>query len=230
MFHENQPNLSPPSTEDALEVLDWATRRFRDRVVLSTSLGPQSIVVLDLLSRLGRTVDTVLLDTGLLFNETYGLRHDVQERFGVRVQRAAGPSLKVQEKLHGPRLWERDPDACCAIRKVTPLRSVLGEYDAWISGIRRDQSPARANAAVVEWDEKFEMTKINPLVAWSRDEVQAYIRSRDLPVNPLLSQGYGSVGCWPCTRKSDDERGGRWADRPKTECGLHLQESPEEAK
>jgi len=226
---ENQPQLAPPTTEDALEVLDWATRRFADRIVLSTSLGPQSIVILDLLERLDRGVDTVLLDTGLLFNETYALRRDVQERFGVEVRRAAGPSLRVQEKLHGPRLWERDPDACCALRKVRPLRAVLGEYDAWISGIRRDQSPARSKAQNVEWDETHGLVKVNPLVGWSRDEVQAYIRSRDLPVNPLLSQGYGSVGCWPCTRPSHDERGGRWAGRDKTECGIHLP-VPEEAK
>ena len=224
MLNENQPQANAPTSEDALEVLDWATRRFGERIVLSTSLGPQSIVVLDLLERLGRSVDVVLLDTGLLFNETYGLRRDVEERFGVRVQKAQGPSLRVQEKLHGPRLWERDPDRCCALRKVTPLRAVLGEYEAWISGIRRDQSPARAHAQTVEWDDKFGLVKVNPLVAWTRDEVQAYVRGRELPVNPLLGQGYGSVGCWPCTRPSADERGGRWSGRDKTECGLHLAE------
>ena len=108
------------------------------------------------------------------------------------------------------------------LRKVAPLRELLGGYEAWISGIRRDQSPARANAEVVEWDESFGLVKINPLVAWTRDEVQAYIRLQGLPVNPLLSQGFGSVGCWPCTHPSADERGGRWVGRAKTECGIHL--------
>ncbi len=178
--------------------------------------------MLDLLTRLGREVDTVMLDTGLLFNETYALRQEVQERFGGEVKRATGWSLREQEASMGPRLWERDPDRCCALRKVAPLRELLGGYEAWISGIRRDQSPARANAEVVEWDESFGLVKINPLVAWTRDEVQAYIRLQGLPVNPLLSQGFGSVGCWPCTHPSADERGGRWVGRAKTECGIHL--------
>jgi phosphoadenylyl-sulfate reductase (thioredoxin) len=207
------------------EVLAWAAGRFAPRLAFATAFGPEGIVLLDLIARHRLPIDVFTLDTGLFFPETYALWSRLEERLGLRV-RAVRPaaSLLDQAARHGEKLWEREPDLCCAIRKVDPLAAALGPHQAWISAIRGDQTKDRAGAAVVEHDARHGLVKVNPLLGWTSGDVWAYLRHHDLPTNPLHEQGYPSIGCWPCTsavRPGEDPRSGRWRGRAKTECGLH---------
>jgi phosphoadenosine phosphosulfate reductase len=165
------------------------------------------------------------LDTGLHFKETYETRDRLERKYQTRfIQALPKLTLEQQEDQHGAQLWVTNPDKCCAIRKVHPLSEVLGNYDAWITGIRRDQSPTRANAGKVEYDIKFGLVKINPLADWTNKQVWKYIQEENIPYNPLHDQDYPSIGCEPCTlpvKPGDDPRAGRWAGSSKTECGLH---------
>lgn len=209
-----------------LDTLKWAIGRYRPRIVVSVSFGgPTSVVVLDIVMSIDRATPVSYLDPGFLFPETYALIARVSERYGVSPIRLM-PELSVSEQadIYGDRLWERDPDACCAMRKVEPQKAFLSSYDAWITGLRRDQSPTRAQTAIVEDDGRFGLVKINPLAAWDEDMVWAYIRAHDLPYNELHDRGYPSLGCTNCTKRvesADSLRAGRWSGLDKTECGLH---------
>jgi len=226
-----RPALPPGAPSEAMgpeALLSWAVDRFGSRFALATSLGPQSLILVDMASRLGLDLSVFFLDTDLLFDETYALRERVEARYGIRIQAVrASASLGSQRASHGPRLWERDPDGCCARRKVGPLRDHLLSRAAWMTGIRRSQGGFRAGAGHIEWDDQFGLWKLNPLVAWTREQVDAYIAEHDVPTNPLLAAGYRSVGCGPCTSPvsehddENDDRAGRWANRGKTECGIH---------
>jgi phosphoadenosine phosphosulfate reductase len=170
-------------------------------------------------------VDVFTLDTGLLFPETYALWRRLEERYAMRI-RAVRPALDLgaQAARHGEALWERQPGRCCHIRKVLPLAAALRGHEAWISAIRADQTPDRASARVVESDPRFGLVKVNPLLAWSSEDVWGYLRGHDVPTNPLHERGYPSIGCGPCTspvRAGEDPRAGRWRGRSQTECGLH---------
>ena len=208
-----------------LVILRWAVDHFAPRLALATAFNPEDNVLLDTIARHQLPVDLFTLDTGLLFDETRALWRRLEQRYGVRV-RAVRPAqtVEAQAATAGPRLWQRAPDACCALRKVAPLKAALGDADAWITGIRRDQSPARADVPLVGFDALTGLVKINPLAAWTAVDVDAYVRERAVPVNPLHAQGYASIGCAPCTAPvaaGADPRSGRWRDRAKTECGLH---------
>jgi phosphoadenosine phosphosulfate reductase len=210
----------------AEELLDWATAAFGDRIALTCSFsGPSGMVLLDMVARLKRATPVIFLDTDLLFPETYALVETVTQRYGVAIERRR-PALTLDEQArqHGPRLYDRDPDRCCAIRKVAPLAEVLRPYDAWISGIRRDQSATRAATELVQWNARHGLLKLNPLAFWTEREVWSYIFAHEVPYNPLLDRGYPSIGCMPCTRTASggDARAGRWAGSVKTECGIHL--------
>ena len=207
-------------------VLEWSFDTFRDRVAISSAFGPEGMVVIDIASRLHRSFRVFTLDTEFLFPETYALMDRIEERYGITIEKVY-PLLspQQQEQNCGPALWSRDPDSCCNLRKVEPLRRKLGELEAWISSIRRDQTTARAQAAKIEWDPKFGVLKINPLADWNSDQVWTYIREHDVPYNPLHERGYPSIGCTHCTRAiqfGEDARAGRWAGFAKTECGLHV--------
>jgi phosphoadenosine phosphosulfate reductase len=213
-------------TRSAEEILKWAADRFAPRLTFATSLGIEDCVVADLAARGSLPIDMFTLDTGLLFPETYELWRQIQDRYGI-VIRAVRPEHTVDEQaaLEGPELWGRDPDRCCEHRKMQPLRATLSGYDAWITAIRRDQTPERASAPVVGWDGRFGLVKINPLVRWTFGEVLAYVREHQVPYNPLHDRNYPSIGCTPCTTPvmpGEDPRSGRWRGREKTECGLHL--------
>jgi phosphoadenosine phosphosulfate reductase len=160
------------------------------------------------------------LDTHVLFPETYAIWDVVEKRYGTTIERFEGPTLEEQAAVHGDALWERDPNACCAIRKVEPLGRALAGFDAWITGVRREQSPTRANARKIEWDAAHGLWKLNPLADWSGRDVWNRIHERDLPYNLLHDQGYASIGCTHCT-KPGAGRDGRWTGSDKTECGLH---------
>lgn len=207
------------------EVLRWAAERFAPRLAFATGFGPEGLVIFDLIARHRLDVDVFTLDTGLLFPETYALWQKLERKYG-RSIRAVRPALDLDEQAarHGAYLWEREPDRCCGIRKVEPLAQALSGHEAWISAIRRDQTKDRAEAEAVEADPRYGLVKVNPLLAWSSDEVWAYLRDNDVPTNPLHQLGYPSIGCWPCTSPvspGEDPRAGRWRGRAKTECGLH---------
>lgn len=206
-------------------VLHWAVQRFGTRVALATGFGPEGCVLVHMLSGIEPNARIFYLDTDLLFAETYHLRDRLEDRYGVRFEReGAELSLTGQAALFGERLWETDPDQCCFLRKVQPLKRTLSQYDAWITAIRRDQTPDRANAKVVEWDRKFGIVKINPLARWSTKDVWKFIVRNDVPYNELHDRGFPSIGCRPCTSHvqiGEDPRSGRWRGREKTECGLH---------
>ncbi len=207
-----------------IEVLRWAVARF-PRVGFSTGFGPEGCVLIDLIGRHALAIDVFTLDTGLLFDETRALWRALEARYRITI-RAVSPARTVDEQAqdHGDALWSRDPDACCALRKVAPLALEAQHTDAWISAIRRDQTRDRSDARVVERDARFGVAKINPLVAWSSDDVWRHLREHDVPTNPLHDRGYPSIGCAPCTSPvadGEDPRAGRWRGRAKTECGLH---------
>ncbi|GMA64665.1 phosphoadenylyl-sulfate reductase [Alicyclobacillus fastidiosus] len=195
-------------------------------MTFACSFGAEDMVLLDMLMKVNPEANVFYLDTNVLFEETYDLRDRAVEKYGIPNLRQVLPALTLAEQAaqHGDELWKRDPNACCAIRKVTPLKQVLTEYDGWITGIRREQAPTRANAKVFEWDDKFGLVKVNPLVRWTEGQVWRYIKQNDVPYNPLHDQNYPSIGCLHCTRPvnpGEDPRSGRWAGFAKTECGLH---------
>jgi phosphoadenylyl-sulfate reductase (thioredoxin) len=207
------------------EVLAWAAERFAPRVAFATGFGAEGCLIVDLIARHDLAIEVFTLDTGVLFPETYALWRRLEERYGLTI-RAVRPALTLSEQAarHGEALWLRDPDRCCGLRKLDPLRQALAGLDAWVSAIRREQTSARAATRVVEWDERFGLVKVNPLVAWSHDLVWAHLWRHHVPVNPLHERGYPSIGCEPCTSPvapGEDPRAGRWRGRAKTECGLH---------
>ena len=206
-------------------VLEWGLREFGSGMALVTGFGVEGCVLMDMVARLSRTTRILYLDTGLLFPETYDLCERLQERYGVIIERHATQlSLADQAKNYGEKLWETNPDECCRLRKIEPLREALAGLTAWVTGIRREQSGSRANAGCVEWDARFGLVKINPLAFWSTAEVWDYIKQRNVPFNPLYEKDYTSVGCVPCTTPvqiGEDPRAGRWRGKKKTECGLH---------
>jgi phosphoadenosine phosphosulfate reductase len=212
-----------------LDVLRWAVERYAPRLAFATGFGPEGLVLLDLIGSHRLDVDVFTLDTGLLFPETYSLWRTLEERYR-RPIRAVRPALDLEQQAarHGESLWQREPDRCCGIRKVDPLAEALRGHEAWISGIRADQTKERARARVVEDDARFGLVKVNPLLAWSAEDVWAYLRDHDVPTNPLHQIGYPSIGCWPCTspaQAGEDPRAGRWRGSVKTECGLHLRQA-----
>jgi len=207
------------------DLLIWAAERFPGRIVLTCSWQRQSSVLVHMLAELGLDIRIVELDTGLLFPETYATRDRLIARYGIDVERIT-PRRSVEEQARdeGAELWQRDPDRCCALRKVEPFARALTGMEAWITGIRRQQSVSRASARKIEWDGGRGMAKIQPLVDWSDEDVQGYLYARDIPYNRLHDEGYPSIGCTPCTRAvqpGEDPRAGRWAGQDKNECGLH---------
>jgi phosphoadenosine phosphosulfate reductase len=201
----------------AEELLRWASAEFGDRLCLTCSWQRQSSTLVHMVSELDLDLDVIELDTLVLFDETYATRDRLVERYGLKLK-----SFRPIDPID--RLWETDPDRCCGIRKVEPLERALRGYDAWITGIRREQSPTRANAQKVEWSERYGVWKIQPLVDWDAKRVQAYLTVNEVPYNPLHDQGYPSIGCVHCTRPvaaGEDERAGRWAGSGKLECGIH---------
>lgn len=207
------------------EILAWAIDRYHPELTMATAFGPEGCTILYMLSKLNPKVHVFNLDTGYQFAETLAVRDQFAKQYGVEVE-LKQPELTVEqyEAKHGGPLYQANPDQCCFDRKVSVLRnSVLG-FKAWMSAIRRDQSPHRAGVPIVGWDKKFRLVKISPLANWTKKDVWNLIVKENIPYNPLHDQGYTSIGCWPCTRAvslGEDERAGRWSGTNKTECGLH---------
>jgi phosphoadenosine phosphosulfate reductase len=208
------------------EILAWAYDEFPGtRIAIATGFGVEGMALIDIATRVNPEPRVFFIDTDFLFPETYALRRRVEDRYGIQINASRSTvTVEQQETLYGGSLWERDPDLCCQIRKLEPLKEALQDLDAWITAIRRDQTPDRAAAEVVEWDTRWQLVKINPLANWSRQDVWRHIFRNNVPYNTLHDQGYPSIGCLHCTRAvaiGEGERAGRWAGRAKTECGLH---------
>ncbi|MEV0526288.1 phosphoadenylyl-sulfate reductase [Streptomyces sp. NPDC050439] len=207
----------------ALDILRWAVDTFGERFCVTSSM--EDAVVAHLASRARPGVDVVFLDTGYHFPETIGTRDAVAAVMDVNViTLTPKQTVAEQDAEFGAKLHDRNPDLCCAMRKVKPLEEGLTSYAAWATGLRRDESPTRANTPVVGWDEKRRKVKVSPIARWTQDDVDAYVNEHGVLTNPLLMDGYGSVGCAPCTRRlleGEDARAGRWSGNAKTECGIH---------
>lgn len=208
----------------ATEALHWTAETFGDDFIVASNM--QDAVLIDLATQVKPDVDVLFLQTGYHFPETIGTRDAVQAVYpGVRIVNAeAEQSVAEQDAEYGPKLHERDPNQCCHLRKVVPLRNTLAKYSAWVTGVRRVDAPTRANTPIVTWDDRNGLVKINPIAPWSDDEFNGYISEHGILENPLVSIGYLSIGCAPCTAKvapGQDPRSGRWAGQGKTECGLH---------
>ena len=196
------------------------------KLTIACSFGAEDMVILHIAMNIDREISVFYLDTDLLFQETYELRDQAIERYGIKNLLQVKPDLSLDEqvKQHGEALWARDPDLCCNIRKIQPLKRTLAHFDGWVTGIRREQSPTRKNAKAFEYDDKFGLVKVNPLALWTNEQVWTFIKDHDVPYNALHKKGYPSIGCYPCTkpiRAGEDPRSGRWAGMKKTECGLH---------
>jgi phosphoadenosine phosphosulfate reductase len=206
---------------DAL--LRWTDENFGGNYIVASNM--QDAVLVDLAAKVRPGVDVLFLDTGYHFVETIGTRDAVEAVYDINVVNVTPEnSVAKQDELFGKDLFAREPNECCRMRKVEPLGKALQGYSAWVTGIRRVEAPTRANAPLISWDKAFNLVKINPIAAWTDEEMQAYIDGNDVLVNPLVFEGYPSIGCAPCTAKpveGADPRSGRWAGLSKTECGLH---------
>lgn len=226
--HFQLPEFDEKSeTKGALEVLEWAYDHYGEKIVYSCSFGIEGSVLVDLIYKINPKATVVFLDTGLHFQETYETIDKARERYpelNIVMQRPE-LTLQRQSEQYGEELWKKDPNLCCHLRKIVPLKSVLEPVEAWISGLRREQSETRKHTNYINLDKKFGKIKICPLIHWTWKEIWRYAYNEELPYHPLHDQGYPSIGCQPCTSPVfdlEDLRAGRWKGTGKTECGLHL--------
>lgn len=214
------------------EVLRWAVHQFHPQLTMATAFGAEGCCLLHMLAEIEPAVHVFNLDTGYQFPETLELRERILDRYGIAVEMVRpAESVADYEARHSGPLYLYQPDQCCHDRKIVPLRKALVGFDAWLSAIRRDQTEHRAAAGVIQWDAKFQLYKVNPLLTWTRKDVWDFVRRYDVPYNPLHDRSYPSIGCWPCTRAvvaGEDERAGRWSGTAKKECGLHVLQDQEQ--
>ncbi len=212
----------------ATEVIEWGLSEFGGEIAIASSFGAEDVVLIDMAAKLAPQFRVFTLDTDFLFPETYALIDRIEQRHGIIVERTRAEFSPIEQaRTLGEALWTRQPDLCCNLRKVEPLTRKLAELKGWITGIRRDQSPARANSRKIEGDARFGLVKLNPLASWNWSDLWQYIKANDVDYNPLHDQNYPSIGCTHCTRPvlpGEDPRAGRWSGREKTECGLHVKE------
>ncbi len=215
-------------TGTAEEIITWAVENFHPKLTMATAFGPEGCFIISMLAKIEPRVQLFNLDTGYQFKETLELRDRLAQKYGMLVElKQAETTIAEYEAKNGGPIYKTNPDQCCFDRKVTVLKKAAVGWDAWMSGIRRDQSPDRASAPIVGWDKKFNLVKISPLANYTKAEIWKRILDEGIPYNPLHDQGYPSIGCWPCTRSvmfGEDERAGRWSGFAKTECGLHTKE------
>jgi phosphoadenosine phosphosulfate reductase len=212
------------------ETLLWAFDEFQERVTLATGFGAEGVGLIDMAVKINPSVDVFFLDTAFLFPETYELRRRLEDRYQIEIRAFETDLTPEQQELRfGAKLWSTDPDLCCRLRKLEPLKDALRGKDAWITAIRRDQTLERSTAGVVEWDYQWQLMKINPIVRWTKQQVWEYISRNDVPYNPLHDRGYPSIGCTHCTQPvlmGEYERAGRWPGHGKRECGIHGSTQP----
>ena len=208
------------------DILRWAATTFGDYLTVVTSFQPTGIVTLHMLQEIAPQTPILTLDTGVLFPETYRLMDEIETSFNLNLIRVRPEvNLDQQAAQYGNKLWERDPNQCCHIRKTLPLQNALAGYDAWVTGLRRDQSTRRSSIPIISWDERYGLVKICPFANWTEEMIWTYIHAHELPYNDLHDRGYPSIGCQHCTSaatSSADLRSGRWVNQQKTECGIHF--------
>jgi len=209
------------------EILRWAVENYFPKLTMATAFGPEGCVLISMLAKIEPRIYIFNLETGYQFAEVFELRDRLTDRFGIEVDfQHPATTVEEYERANGGPVYRSDPDRCCLHRKIEVLHRVTHPYHAWMSSIRRDQSPTRAGAPVVGWDRKFGLVKISPLVNWTKEDLWKRILDEKIPYNPMHDRGYPSVGCRPCTRPvtdGEDERAGRWSGTAKTECGLHTE-------
>jgi phosphoadenosine phosphosulfate reductase len=238
--HRGAPaeNGHPHDEMDPREILEWASATV-DRLALATSFQSSGLVLLHLMRDIRPDVPVLFLNTGFHFQETLDFSREIAESWDLKLVELRGEhgSPERQAETYGDQLYRKNPDLCCAINKVKPLQRALEEYDGWISGVRRDQSPLRAASVRIAQPQMLPsgrgIMKIHPLANWTKNEVDDYVRTHGIPTNPLIEQGYASIGCWPCTQKvgsEEDDRAGRWRGLDKTECGIHTFGEPSESR
>ncbi|MBI1832707.1 MAG: phosphoadenylyl-sulfate reductase [Planctomycetes bacterium] len=214
--------------QPAEAILQWAVQTFYPRLTMATAFGPEGNCIIHMLAAIQPRVRIFNLETGYQFPETLEVRERIRVKYGIEVEFVkAEASVEEYEEEHGGPLYVIRPDQCCHDRKTIPLRQAVVGYDAWISAIRKDQTADRSQASVVQWDAKFNLVKVNPLLHWTKSDVWRFIVKNDVPYNPMHDRGYPSIGCWPCTApvgEGEDERAGRWRGTGKKECGLHVVE------
>ena len=210
------------------DVVEYALKTYPQRIVLACSFGAEDVALVDMMHRIDPDAPLFYLDTDFLFPETIDVRDRLIARYGLNpaqvIQMKSQLTPDQQAAQYGAALWASKPDQCCELRKIEPLGRILAHYTAWITGIRRDQAPTRANAGLIEWDKKFNLIKVNPLARWSTEDVWTYLQLHEVPYNALHDRNYPSIGCTHCTAPvlpGDDPRSGRWKNFGKTECGLH---------
>lgn len=210
------------------EILRWAVATYHPRLTMATAFGAEGCALIHMLAEIEPRVHLFNLETGYQFSETLETRERLIARYGVEIELVrAEQSVPEMEAAFGGPIYESDPARCCHLRKIVPLTGALAGRDAWISAIRRDQTPDRARTAIVQWDAKFGLVKISPLANWSKGDVWSFILKNDIPYNPLHDHGFPSIGCWPCTRRvgaGEADRDGRWSGTGRTECGIHTAE------
>lgn len=210
------------------EILSWAISEYGAKLAFATAFGVEGCVLMAMMSQIEGHQDVYLfnLDTGYQFEETLSLRETIMRKYDLNIHLVrAEESVEEMESRHGGPIHGTDPDLCCGIRKVVPLNRAVMGYSAWVSSIRRDQSPTRTASPIVHWDKKFDLVKVNPLANWTRKDVWSYVFKNEVPYNPLHDSGFASIGCKPCTRAvldGEEERAGRWANFDKKECGIHV--------
>jgi phosphoadenosine phosphosulfate reductase len=217
------------------ELLEWAIKQFGfTKIVMGTGFGAPGVVLLDIVKQINKDIDVFYIDTGILFPETYRLKKQLEDKYDMKFMKFNTQiSLHQQSELYGNKLWNENPDLCCNVRKVMPLKKALTNYEVWVTGIRRAQTKLRVNSNSVEYDERYNITKINPLVSWTHNQVWEYIRNNNLPYNELHDKNYPSLGCTHCTssvKPGEDHRSGRWRGSCKTECGLHFKQENNQIK
>lgn len=226
---ETLERLAAAAAEDlagatAEDVIKWAGQTFGGKICITSSMT--DAVVVDLVSKQLPGIDVLFLDTGYHFAETIGTRDAVSVVYPVNVINVTPPTTVAEQDAElGPKLYARNPDLCCYLRKVVPLEQSLEPYDAWFTGVRREETDTRTSTKVIQWDAKRQMVKVNPILEWTQQDVDGYIARHGVLVNPLVDEGYPSIGCRTCTarvEKGADPRSGRWAGTAKTECGIHL--------
>lgn len=218
-----------------VEIIRWGVEQLgASSIAFACSFGYEDVALVNMVLEVDPDIDIFYLDTDLLFSETYQVRDRIKNKYQCNFLKVRPElTLDQQNQMYGSELWKRNPNQCCSLRKVTPLRKVLANYQGWITGIRREQSNTRAQTEVIEWDRSFDLWKLNPLAYWKEEQVWDYIRQYQIPYNPLHDKNYPSIGCFPCTmpvQPGEDPRSGRWAGFAKTECGLHNTEKKKVSK
>lgn len=207
-----------------IDLLAWAVETFGNGLSIGTGLGASGIVLIDLALQINPDVDIFYIDTSYFFPETLNLVERLEQHYQRNLRRVSAGSIEQQDKRFGPQLYANDPNLCCQLRKVAPLKQALADSTAWVTALRRDQSSTRKDVSMIQWNERYHVVKIAPLVYWTEEDIWQHIREYKLPYNPLHDQNYPSIGCWPCTKPvqaGDDLRAGRWQGTEKKECGLH---------